>query len=91
MWLLLRFYYRRLTFLVGCACGGCLELKTQTMKMMYAKIAETLREVGPVQAKPTDYLNFYCLGTKETFKPGEFVPQQPPDNNSGHVSEHVAV
>jgi len=60
------------------------------MKMMYAKIAETLREVGLPHAKPTDYLNFYCLGTRETHKPGEFVPAQPPDNNSHHVSELVS-
>ena len=57
------------------------------MKMMYLKVAETLREVGPSQAKPTDYLNFYCLGTKETIKPGEFKLAQPSDNNSKHVSE----
>lgn len=80
-----------LTFLVGCAYGGCLELQSQTMKMMYSKVADTLREVGPSQAKPTDYLNFYCLGIRETIKPGEFVPAQPPDNNSRQVNELVAV
>ena len=66
-------------------------VQSQTMKMMYAKIADTLREVGSSQARPTDYLNFYCLGTRETIKPGEFVPPQPPDNNSKHVSELMAV
>lgn len=53
---------------------------------MYATIVETIRECGLTQAKPTDYLNFYCLGTRETQKPGEIVPLELPDNNSPHVS-----
>lgn len=58
--------------------------QSQTMKMMYATIVETIRECGLTQAKPTDYLNFYCLGTRETQKPGEIVPLELPDNNSPH-------
>ncbi|KAG0563480.1 hypothetical protein KC19_8G034600 [Ceratodon purpureus] len=61
-----------------------LYFQSQTMKMMYGKVADALREVGASQAKPTDYLNFYCLGTKETVNSGETMPLQPPDNNSKH-------
>lgn len=65
-------------------------LQSQTMKMMYAKIAETLRDTGLTQAKPTDYLNFYCLGNRETKTPGEAKPLNPPDNNTPHVSESLS-
>ena len=62
------------------------------MKMMYTKIAETLRDTGLYrQAKPTDYLNFYCLGNRETKKPGEPAPLNPPEPNSKHVSDHAAI
>ena len=32
---------------------------------MYREIVATLAEVGS-DAKPSDYLNFYCLGNRET-------------------------
>ena len=77
--------------LSGCICW--LEiwlnawLQTQTMKMMYTKVADALRDAGLSSCrKPTDYLNFYCLGARETLKPGEPAPLKPPDSNSRQVS-----
>ena len=62
-------------------------LQTQTMKMMYTKVADALRDAGlSSYRKPTDYLNFYCLGARETLKPGEPAPLKPPDSNSRQVS-----
>lgn len=69
---------------VCCACGN---FQSQTIKMMYAIIAETIRDTGlDTQVKPTDYLNFYCLGNRETKKPGEAAPLNPPEPKSRHVS-----
>ena len=57
------------------------------MKMMYTKVADALRDAGlSSYRKPTDYLNFYCLGARETLKPGEPAPLKPPDSNSRQVS-----
>lgn len=54
--------------------------------MMYAIIAETIRDTGlDTQVKPTDYLNFYCLGNRETKKPGEAAPLNPPEPKSRHA------
>lgn len=54
--------------------------------MMYTIIADTLRDCGLLHLKPTDYLNFYCLGARETMKPGEPGPLKPPDAKSKQVS-----
>lgn len=59
-----------------------LYFQTQTMKMMYSMIAGALRDCGLSYRKPTDYLNFYCLGNRETKKHGEPEPRNPPDRNS---------
>lgn len=56
------------------------------MKMMYTIIGDTLRDCGLLHLKPTDYLNFYCLGARETMKPGEPGPSKPPDAKSKQVS-----
>jgi phospholipase D1/2 len=55
--------------------------QTQTMKMMYSLVADTLRDCG-LSHHPTDYLNFYCLGNRETKPHGEPMPRNPPDYNS---------
>jgi len=55
-----------------------LYFQNQTMKMMYTMIADSLRETGLLDSKPTDYLSFYCLGARETKKPGEPEPLEPP-------------
>lgn len=35
------------------------------MSMMYKIIADALRKEGLDDARPQDYLNFYCLGKRE--------------------------
>ena len=49
-----------------------------TMEMMYKKIADTIKVKG-VEARPTDYLNFYCLGNREADVPSDLA-QPPPDS-----------
>eukprot|EP00116_Pleurobrachia_bachei_P000573 sb/3460835/ len=39
--------------------------QAKTMSMMYKKIAKAIDKAG-VAAEPTDYLNFFCLGKRET-------------------------
>ncbi|EPS73398.1 hypothetical protein M569_01343, partial [Genlisea aurea] len=39
--------------------------QTQTMQMMYEVIARELKSGGMKDGRPTDYLNFYCLGNRE--------------------------
>ena len=56
------------------------------MRMMYTLIVDTLRETGLLDSKPTDYLSFYCLGARETKKPGEPEPLEPPSTKTSQVS-----
>eukprot|EP01090_Pellita_catalonica_P001237 TRINITY_DN10934_c0_g1_i2.p1 TRINITY_DN10934_c0_g1~~TRINITY_DN10934_c0_g1_i2.p1 ORF type:complete len:579 (-),score=94.53 TRINITY_DN10934_c0_g1_i2:21-1757(-) len=37
----------------------------KTMEMMYRIVAKAIRDSKNKDAKPTDYLNFYCLGNRE--------------------------
>ncbi|KAL8459390.1 hypothetical protein ACS0TY_036764 [Phlomoides rotata] len=46
----------------------------QTMKMMYEVVAQELQSSQIEGAHPTDYLNFYCLGTREKFQENEAGP-----------------
>lgn len=60
------------------------------MKMMYGVIAAALKDVGKLgERHPRDYLNFFCLGNRETMSESEKKnpPANPPDPNSKHVSE----
>eukprot|EP00096_Caligus_rogercresseyi_P003408 TRINITY_DN1636_c0_g1_i1.p1 TRINITY_DN1636_c0_g1~~TRINITY_DN1636_c0_g1_i1.p1 ORF type:complete len:786 (+),score=221.15 TRINITY_DN1636_c0_g1_i1:88-2445(+) len=38
----------------------------RTMQMMYRRIAQCIKEEGDENAHPRDYLNFYCLGKRES-------------------------
>lgn len=52
------------------------------MQMMYETIYKALVEVGLEDAyTPQDYLNFYCLGNRETVDAGEVPDNQPVANN----------
>lgn len=52
------------------------------MQMMYETIHKALVEVGLEDAyMPQDYLNFYCLGNRETLDAGEVPDTQPVANN----------
>lgn len=42
-----------------------LQFQKLTMESMYKRIAEEIAAAG-IDALPTDYLNFYCLGNRET-------------------------
>eukprot|EP01006_Ploeotia_vitrea_P003510 TRINITY_DN112744_c0_g1_i1.p1 TRINITY_DN112744_c0_g1~~TRINITY_DN112744_c0_g1_i1.p1 ORF type:complete len:928 (-),score=114.69 TRINITY_DN112744_c0_g1_i1:138-2516(-) len=51
----------------------------KTIEMMYHRIAKAIRDFN-VDAKPTDYLNFYCLGNRE-------LDYQPPGKPSDELSQ----
>ncbi|XP_042051343.1 phospholipase D delta-like [Salvia splendens] len=42
--------------------------QAQTMQMMYELIAKEIKSANLVNAHPTDYLNFYCLGNREEYQ-----------------------
>jgi hypothetical protein len=57
--------------------------------MMYGVVAQALRDVGKLDIEhPCDYLNFYCLGNRETETQTEkeHPAPNPPDEASKHVS-----
>mgnify|MGYP000509392329 CR=1 FL=1 len=50
-----------------------------TMEMMYKRIANALEKKGVLgQESPTDYLNFFCLGNRESKYQGEYTPPEVP-------------
>ncbi|GBG72654.1 hypothetical protein CBR_g12228 [Chara braunii] len=53
-----------------------LKWQHRTMQMMYKLIAEAIARNG-LDTKPTDYLNFYCLGNREGYYDGEYAPPNP--------------
>lgn len=57
--------------------------------MMYGVIADALKDVGNQERHPKDYLNFYCLGNRETETEYEKKnqPTKSLDPNSKHVSD----
>lgn len=52
-----------------------LHWQNQTMEMMYKDVARAIRDKG-LDADPTDYLTFFCLGNREAEKYGEYVPAE---------------
>ncbi|KAG6432008.1 hypothetical protein SASPL_103580 [Salvia splendens] len=42
--------------------------EARTMQMMYELIAKEIKSANRVNAHPTDYLNFYCLGNREEYQ-----------------------
>lgn len=61
-----------------------------TMEMMYQRIARALKEQGlDGHAKPTDYLNFFCLGNREAPSPHEYRPPGAPHPGSHYsLAQH---
>lgn len=53
------------------------------MEMMYCDIADAIKK-KKIEAHPRDYLNFYCLGKRESKKDGEYVPTEEPEANSDY-------
>ncbi|KAK4339905.1 hypothetical protein RND71_041367 [Anisodus tanguticus] len=61
----------------------------QTMAMMYKIIAQALENAGISQFfHPQDYLNFYCLGSREAKKRGRDEDDPPPQERS-HGSANI--
>lgn len=60
-----------------------LKWQSLTMEMMYKRIARALREQGlDGHARPSDYLNFFCLGNREVPLPHEYHPPDAPKPGS---------
>ncbi|OMO90828.1 C2 calcium-dependent membrane targeting [Corchorus olitorius] len=66
-----------------------LDWQRRTMEMMYSDITQALRNKG-LNANPREYLTFFCLGNKESKKPGEFQPTEKPDPNSDYARAQQA-
>ncbi|XP_024394279.1 phospholipase D delta [Physcomitrium patens] len=68
--------------------------QAQTIKMMYGVIADALRDVGKLgELHPRDYLNFYCLGNRETKSEVEAKADPPakapaPETKHGQAQKH---
>lgn len=43
-----------------------LAYQAETMRMMYNQVAEALITNGRSHEHPTDYLSFFCLGSRES-------------------------
>ena len=66
-----------------------LEWQRQTMQMMYKEIAQALSVRRLYDRQPKDYLSFYCLGNRETYQAGEYVPTKAVvDQNYLAAQEH---
>ncbi|KAH7442290.1 hypothetical protein KP509_03G080700 [Ceratopteris richardii] len=60
-----------------------LYFQSQTMEMMYALIAEALKEEAlDGTYHPTDFLNFFCLGNREPNRGNEAAPKVAPVQGS---------
>ncbi|VAH22268.1 unnamed protein product [Triticum turgidum subsp. durum] len=60
-----------------------LDWQRRTMEMMYKDVALAIQAKG-IQASPTDYLTFFCLGNREAPGPGEYVPPERPDPDTDY-------
>ena len=71
--------------LYGEAVQNILYWQRLTMEMMYKRIANALEKMGVLgQESPTDYLNFFCLGNRESKYQGEYTPPEVPLENYRH-------
>uniref|UniRef100_A0ACD5W198 Uncharacterized protein n=1 Tax=Avena sativa TaxID=4498 RepID=A0ACD5W198_AVESA len=61
-----------------------LDWQRRTMEMMYTDIAQAIQAKG-IDAKPKDYLTFFCLGNREAKKAGEYEPPEPADPDSDYL------
>ncbi|KAF5456726.1 hypothetical protein F2P56_026173 [Juglans regia] len=60
-----------------------LDWQRRTMEMMYSDITKALQKKG-LDEDPRDYLNFYCLGNRETMKEEEYIPPERPEPNTDY-------
>ncbi|KAM0894632.1 hypothetical protein ACQ4PT_024332 [Festuca glaucescens] len=61
-----------------------LDWQRRTMEMMYTDIAQAIQAKG-IDAKPKDYLTFFCLGNREAKKAGEYEPPEPADPDTDYL------
>uniref|UniRef100_A0ACD5U7W1 Uncharacterized protein n=1 Tax=Avena sativa TaxID=4498 RepID=A0ACD5U7W1_AVESA len=61
-----------------------LDWQRRTMEMMYTDIAQAIQAKG-IDARPKDYLTFFCLGNREAKKSGEYEPPEPADPDSDYL------
>ncbi|CAL8469780.1 g9322 [Coccomyxa elongata] len=65
-----------------------LRFQTHTMRMMYGLIGQAL-EARRSAEHPRDYLNFFCLGNRETQLPSDPVPEMTPPVTSYMARAHA--
>uniref|UniRef100_A0A0D9VUU3 Phospholipase D n=1 Tax=Leersia perrieri TaxID=77586 RepID=A0A0D9VUU3_9ORYZ len=66
-----------------------LDWQRRTMEMMYRDVAVAIQAKG-IRADPKDYLNFFCLGNREQFVPGEYAPPERPDPDTDYMRAQQA-
>ncbi|XP_041016449.1 phospholipase D alpha 1-like [Juglans microcarpa x Juglans regia] len=66
-----------------------LDWQRRTMEMMYSDITKALQKKG-LDEDPRDYLNFYCLGNRETVKAEEYIPPERPEPNTDYSKAQEA-
>ncbi|XP_042396137.1 phospholipase D delta-like [Zingiber officinale] len=59
----------------------------QTMQMMYGIVAQEIRSMNIKDAHPQDYLNFFCLGKRETMKDKLLQNVQSLEKSSANLSQ----
>ncbi|KAF9609155.1 hypothetical protein IFM89_013545 [Coptis chinensis] len=59
------------------------------MEMMYTDIIQALEAKG-IQAKPKEYLTFFCLGNRDLKKSGEYVPTEQPEPDTDYSRDQAA-
>lgn len=66
-----------------------LDWQRRTMEMMYREIAIALQVKRIHNQHPKDYLSFFCLGNRETWQSGDYVPSKIPlEPNYRSAQEH---
>ncbi|KAJ7958772.1 Phospholipase D [Quillaja saponaria] len=61
-----------------------LDWQRRTMDMMYSDIFKALQRKG-LNANPKDYLQFFCLGNRESKKDGEYIPPETPEADTDYI------
>lgn len=54
-----------------------------TMEMMYKDVTQALKTKG-IDAKPEDYLTYFCLGNREKKRSGEYEPPEKPEHGTDY-------
>jgi phospholipase D1/2 len=60
-----------------------LDWQRRTIEMMYTDITKALRSKG-IRANPKDYLSFFCLGNREMYRNGEYMPTEKPEPDTDY-------